>query len=35
MFWKKKKDKRYNDYWDNYTDKIGDSIIGGLLIMGL
>lgn len=30
MFWKKK-DKRYNSYFDNYSNKLLDSIIGGLI----
>lgn len=29
MFWKKK-DKRYNNYFDNYSNKLWGSLLGGV-----
>ena len=27
----KKKDKRYNDYYDNYSNRVKENIVGGFL----
>jgi len=27
----KKRDKRYNDYYDNYTNRVFENLVGGLL----
>lgn len=33
MFWKKKKDKRYNNYFDNYSNKLWGSLLGGVFLV--
>lgn len=33
MLKREKKDKRYNDYFDNYSNRILDSMKGGFLIL--
>lgn len=33
MLKRKRKDKRYNDYFDNYSNRILDSMKGGFLFL--
>jgi len=33
MFKKEKRDKRYNDYFDNYSNKLSDSMKGGFFVL--